>query len=344
MSSFGLPGWVRLAGRPERTALLDLAGRVVERRLGVEAKALHVLGHRSAPERLGHLRPDRVDRIGQGGRQRDRAPTLVAVVGEWDARDRDRGVAVDDRVGGVLAAVDRRGRGHDLERRTRRVLALGRTVQFTPRSGARVRIVAVVARVGVHDLHRARLRIERDDRAGAAVERLLGDPLRLGVERRVDVIADRVRAQLAEDRAQSRLEPAQRELAGFLEPGYLPLERVQIPDRLPEQRAGRIRPLPRMRGGGDRLRQHGPIVGDYFSSLDPQVIDQRPAIERVRGQRRRVEHRPPRRPSDQQREQHHHDDEQLRDRAVHAAGLRARSDTSNSSASRTKLAMIDDPP
>ena len=70
-------------------------------------------------------------------------------------------------------------------------------------------VVGVVGRVGVHGQDRPRPRIERDHRAGPPGQPLHGHPLGLGIERRVDVVADRARAELAEDRAEPGLHPAQ---------------------------------------------------------------------------------------------------------------------------------------
>ena len=71
-----------------------------------------------------------------------------------------------------------------------------------------------IARIG------ARPRIQRDDRAGAAGEPLLGDLLGLGVERRVDVVADGlVAAERPEDGVQAGLRGRQVLVAGDLQPG-----------------------------------------------------------------------------------------------------------------------------
>src|SRR6202042_3995062 len=146
-------------------------------------------------------------------------------------------------------------------------------------------------------LARPRLRVERDDRPGAARERLLGDALGLWIERRVDVIADRVGAQLTEDRAQPGLQSAQRELARLRQARHLPLERVEVPDGLREQGAGWIRAFPGVSRGWNRLREHLAVVGDNLSALDPQVVDERAAVERIGRQRGGAEHRPARGPA-----------------------------------------------
>ena len=70
------------AQRAEQVAVAVLAagqplvGRVVERRLGVEAEARHVLAIVSLAERLGHLRPDGVDRVNVSAVVRSMSPKL----------------------------------------------------------------------------------------------------------------------------------------------------------------------------------------------------------------------------------------------------------------------------
>src|SRR6202012_349178 len=121
-----------------------------------------------SPDVLGHLGEDGVDAVGQSLGQGDRAEALVVVVLQRDTRDRLGRVAVDDRVGRVLAAVDARGGGHHLERRAGWVLALGGAIQLTGVRAGGVVVVVVVAGVGVHRQHRARPWIQRDDGPGAS--------------------------------------------------------------------------------------------------------------------------------------------------------------------------------
>src|SRR5437588_830437 len=73
-------------------------------------------------------------------------------------------------------------------------------------------------------------------------------------------------------------------------------------------------------------------------------VEQGADVERVVVERGGLEHGPARGEEHEQREQHHDHPEQAHDRTAHGTGLRARSETSNSSATSTRLATIDDPP
>ncbi len=345
MSSFGLPALYAFPVDDDRVAGMKLVPRQVDRWLGVEAEALHVPGHRSPSQRLGDLRPDRVHRVGERRRQVDRTERLVVVIGQRDAGDRHRRLAVDDRVGRVLAGVDRGRRGDDLERRTRRIAPLDRAVDLALIAAWRQGMQRVVGRIGVHRQHGAVLRIERHHRADPAGQLLLGDRLGLGVERRVHVVADLMAAERAEDRAQPRLDALQLGAVRPFQPGGLALSDVGVPGRLGEQRAVRVGPAPGAAATLHRARQHGTVGREDPASLDPQLGDQRPAVERIVVQSRRVDHGPARRPDDQQREQDDDQPEQADDLRVHGAtGRRERSETSSSSARSTKLATIDAPP
>ncbi len=103
----------------------------------------------------------------------------------------------------------------------------------------------------------------------------------------------------------------------------LPVRQVREADRMGEQAAQRV---------GARVgavlaapmtaapRQHRPpVVGDDQPARDLLLLDQRPPVRRVLGERVGLEHRPPRGEDDQDREQDREEPEQLDDLAVHGA-------------------------
>ena len=118
-----------LALRVAHAAGQHLPVRVVQRRVLAEAEPLHVVHRVSSPTCLAHLGEDRVHRVGEGVGERDRAEVLSARVRQRHPADLARRGAVDDRVGRVLAAVERGGGGHDLEGGAGRVARLGRAVE-----------------------------------------------------------------------------------------------------------------------------------------------------------------------------------------------------------------------
>ena len=96
----------------------------------VEAEALHVLRHRALAELLADLGPDRVDRVVSAS-VRSMSPKLLAVeVLQRDAARSSSAMSPSTSSSGVnLPAVERRRRGHDLERRARRVAGLRGAVE-----------------------------------------------------------------------------------------------------------------------------------------------------------------------------------------------------------------------
>src|SRR6185503_6220020 len=95
----------------------------------------------------------------------------------------------------------------------------------------------------------------------------------------------------------------------------------------------------------DRAREDGAVVGEDPPALDLGVLEELAPVERVVAQALRAELGPPRGREHEDREQQHDEPEQAGDRRVHAArSLRARSEICSSSASRMKLATMDEPP
>ena len=152
-------------------------------------------------ELLADVAEDGVDRVDERRVQVERAerPRRVVVVHPLAVHLAVAGVD-EVGVGRVAAGVDRRGRGHDLEGRARRVEAGRGAVQQRVRAPAvgadaghlveaLLDEVRVVGRRGVHRQHLPGLDVERDDRAAAAAERVLGGPLRARDERQAQVVA-----------------------------------------------------------------------------------------------------------------------------------------------------------
>ena len=253
------------------------------------------------------------------------------------------------RVRVVLAAVERRRGGDDLHRRAGREAALGGAVE-----GLGVgRVARVVAGVGGHHAHGAGLDVERHDGPVAAAQALEGDLLGLGIEASC---AGRRRRRAG--RAGARARRSGR--CGGRSAGRCRSPRCPVRPRSSEVKptgcansspvgiAARVAVAGQRAVGG----QHLAVGGLDDAALDPLLLEQHAPVVRVVAQRLGLEHRPARREGDQHGEQHQDEPEEADDRRVHRsplrpiapAGRRARSETSSSSASRTKLARIDEPP
>jgi hypothetical protein len=292
--------------------------------------------------------------VGQRVAQRHRAGALASEVVQRRAAEDLAVAAVDRAVGRELAAVERRGGGHDLERRARRVGALGRPVGLRgvlQRAAVRRvldRLVRVVAGDRRHRQDPSGRRLHRHDRAGPAGESVDRRLLDVGLDRQVHVVAALVALDQPVDRRRQldRL-AAQPLVLRLLETGLAEV-RVADPDRRHVVRALGVPPLVDRVAGRARLLahaagQHGAVRRDDLAARHPLGADQVAIVLRARAQRLVVEDGPPRRVGEQQRE--HADDDQVEvaDRLVHA-GRRASSETRIRIANRTKLAMIDDPP
>ena len=213
--------------RPLSTPLATIwASRVVDRRVGVEAEALHVVGHRPLAELLGDLGPDGVDRVRQRGREVDRRRS---------PRRRSCSAA-RPRSPCRCGRSTRESGWYSPES-----IAADAVTTFIVEPGgnrpwvARLRLrAAVVADVGVdtpglagQHLDGAGLELERDDRAlPAPAERVRGDLLRLRVERRAQVVAALARPEQRVERA-DELRAAARQLVvvGALEPRAAAVDR-----------------------------------------------------------------------------------------------------------------------
>jgi hypothetical protein len=195
-----------------------------------------------------------------------------------------------------------------------------------------------------HHLHGAGARVQRDDGALATRQRLEGDALGLRVQRRRHGVAGLpVAAQLVDHRRQLVALPGQVVVAVLLQ--ARPAERRErIADRMAEQPAGRVAARVDPAALLDRAREHGAVVGADRAAVDALLLEQRALVERVVAQRRRIEDRVARREVHEHREQHQHERVEPPDRSVHSGSRLALSDTSSSSASSTKFAMIDEPP
>src|SRR5262245_57875946 len=197
-------------------------------------------------------------------------------------------------------------------------------------------------RAGEH-LHRAVAHAERDDRSLVALEQLVGQLLRLRLQRRLEVVADlRVLAERIDQRAQLVLAARELVVVVLLERDPPEADVVEA-DRQREQAPGRVAAL-------EALARERAVAGQQLAvrrpddaALDLLLLDQRALVLRLLAQRGGAEHGPARAEADEHREQHHEEHEETEDRRVHA-GWRARLEIASSSATRMKLATIDEPP
>jgi ABC-type dipeptide/oligopeptide/nickel transport system ATPase subunit len=233
-----------------------------------------------------------------------------------------------------------------------------------------VRRVELLERVRVeagnrgHRLDRPGLRVERHRRTtdpglgrvrrDRALEALGGDPLCLGVDRQGDVRALGLDvAKLVDDRLELVLLADQEVVLGLLDPGVAELD-VAVAERVPEQRSLRV--AAHVDGlasaaRGDALGEEDAVGGRDLAAGDLLLLDQRPAVRVAPLELLRVEYRPLRGEVDEAPEEDQENGVEADDRRVHATtppaplrGVRARSETSSSSASRTMLATIELPP
>ena len=188
-------------------------------------------------------------------------------------------------------------------------------------------------------------RVERHDGALAAVQPADGGPLRGRVERRLDVVALALGpGELVDERAQLAVEARQLVVVGALEAGSAEA-RERVADRVGEEPAGGVRAAERLVGVAHRAGEHRPVGRADQAAPDLALGQQRALVLRVGPQLVGPQHRPARREHDEHAEEQREHDEQAGDRRVHRPySRRARSETSSSSASSTKLARIDEPP
>ena len=189
----------------------------------------------------------------------------------------------------------------------------------------------------------AGLRLDRDDRAAAAVERRQRGALAAGVERRAQLVAALLLAgELVEHRLDAALLAGELVVARLLEAEAADGEE-RVAHRVREQRALRIAAGVRLVRAGLRPRQRRAVAGADDAARDALVLEHLALVERVLLELVLLEHRPARRPADEQREEDREEEEQADDRGVHRGAL-ARLETASSSASSTKFATIDEPP
>ena len=316
MSTRSLVGASSLA--VARTRRSPRAGRRAGRAaaLLVEAEPVHVLAHRLLAELLADLRPHRVDRVGQRGREvivpKSSPPELL------QRHARDRLVVArrsSTRVRRELARVERGDRGHDLERRAGRVARLRRAVEqrralglvAARRTCARAHAVGVVVGTLSHHAH-----LRRCAGSSATTEPLRppsassAPAARAGSSVVTTSSPSRSRAGAARRGASSisSLSPGQLVVARLLE-ARLAERDVGVADRVREQVALRDSGACRSRPGARRAAgQHRAVGGADRAAVDPLLLEQRRAGWRVVAQRLGLEHRPARGEGDQQAEQH----------------------------------------
>ena len=185
--------------------------------------------------------------------RRDVAVARAAEVAQRPPGDDLGAATADGRRRAVATAVDRRDRRHDLERRAGRIARLGRIVEVArvppPGRGA-TPALGSNARCRRHHLDRPGARIERHDRARAAGQLGERDPLRLGIQRRENVVALLLAAgQLVDDRSEGLGPAGEVVVARALELGLVVVD-VVVADRMAEQVARRVACARRSRRGG----------------------------------------------------------------------------------------------
>ena len=240
---------------------------------------------------LAHLGEDRVDRVGERIGEGDRAEVLSTRVRQRHPADLPRGGAVDDRVGLVLAAVERRGGGHHLEGRAGRIARLGRAVeerlglvgrQLGEALGHQVR---VVLRHAHHHAHPPGLGLQRDDGAVPAGQRLERRALAVGIERGGDVLAlAGLGLQLGEDVRELVLLARQVVVARALQAGAAARDE-RVAHGVGEERPGRIgagEGALLAPAAGHAARDHRAVGGPDQPARDALLLDQRAAVRRSR--------------------------------------------------------------
>jgi hypothetical protein len=309
---------------------------------------------------------DRVDRVDECGVQVEPAerPRRVVVVHPPPIH---LAVARVDELGvrRVAAGLDRRGRGHDLEDRARRVEAGGGAVQQRVRTlavgadaGHLVEVpldeVRVVRGRGVHRQHLPGPDVERHDRAAAAAERVLGGPLRTRDERQAQVVAfDRRALRLVDERLEDGREI--RVLAGQVVV-HRPLEAGaearlgRVADDVGSESARGV--LAEVEGAAGLLllpvRGIGDPVAADLAALDRELGDLLDLVVLPVGEVARGPGLPVRRRDDERDDHANAGEREPCDLPVHvrplAACMFARFETCSSSASRMKLATTLEPP
>ena len=307
---------------------------------------LQSLRERDGAERLRALGVARV---------RDALAVLLAV-----ARVVERRVRLE------RAAVERRRRRHDLERRPRRIETLRRAVEQRRRERARGRAdardrgEALLDRVRV--VGRARrdredppgLRLDRDGCAALPAQRPHGRLLRAQVEREVDVVSlDRDARELVElvlrDARDVAVRAREVVVLGALEPGAGAALRRVADDVRGEVAVGVLAEVVRLAGDlllHVRREQHASVAGVDLAAVDRERRDPGERVVlpvREAGDRERL---PVRRADDQRAEQDDRANGEARDLPVHASprSVLARFETSIRPASKTKFATTLEPP
>ncbi len=354
--------WLAPAIEPADPALV---GRRFQRGQRVEPEVLHLLHDRVGPELLADLAEDRVDRVLDRLEERDQPERARRVVVVHAPAVLDAVARVGPaRLHRVLAALERRRRGDDLERRAGDVRALRRAVEERrgPRAvGARAAVdlaivaldeVRVVRRGRDHHEHAAARRLDRDDGAAPPAERPQRHALRAGVQRQHEVVADDVAAEqlvdvCADDRAQVRVRARQEVVHRLLEPGARAHLR-RVADDVRGEPSRRVAPEVE-RAAADLARPVAREDGSAVRGVDRPALDRelRDGLDRVLlplrepGCRPRL---PVRRRQDQRADQREREDGEPADRAVHERGAFARFETSSRPARRTKFASRLEPP
>ena len=180
-----------------------------------------------------------------------------------------------------------------------------------------------------------------------AAQEVARDPLRARIEVRDDVVAlAELAAQLVDDRRQLVLLAGERGVARALEAGAPDAQEV-VADRVSEEpRLGRVAAAVQGVAGLHRVGEQRVVAGADDAAVHALLLDLRARVQGVLAVRLGIDDAVVARHADERGEEHQHEPEELEDRRVHAssASRRARSETSSSSASRMKLATIEEPP
>ena len=171
------------------------------------------------------------------------------------------------------------------------------------RGVARVaQLVGVERRVARHDADLRRSRLERDDRAALPAERLERRALRARVERRAQLVALRLACRASWSTIDVEVVVARRSArrCATARAPTRPTRQERVADRVREQVARRVAARVRAAAAAaPSAASSVPSRARIGAALDALLLEQRALVERVVAQLLGLEHRPARRPRDE---------------------------------------------